>query len=98
MRVSIVSILLAGGALALGACSTSVESRDITLAEQTSRCNDRAISAEVVPAGRETGSARNDYQCQSVHVAPDRSARTNHARQERARAVDRALSGAYPRH
>lgn len=59
MRVSLVSILLAGGTLALGACSTSTE--PMTLAERTEQCRARDVS--MIPTGRETGDARKDYRC-----------------------------------
>jgi hypothetical protein len=61
-----VSILLAGGMLVLGACSTSVEPRTMTLAERTSQCE--RVRAATVPTGRQTGNARNDYQCRSAHA------------------------------
>lgn len=63
MRVSIVSILLAGGMLALGACA-STGSGDMTLAERIEQCR----SGEVVPTGRQTGDARADYDCRTAHA------------------------------
>jgi|GEM_PF-4576080 len=61
MRSSIASILLAGGLLALGACSTPTG--PLTLAERTEQCRGR--DAGIVPTGRETGDARQDYRCVS---------------------------------
>lgn len=61
MRVSVVSILLAGGTLALGACSATVESRAMTLAERTEQCE--RLRTSLVPTGRQTGDARADYDC-----------------------------------
>jgi hypothetical protein len=68
MRVSIVSVFLAGGILALGACSTAGEPPTMTLAERTRQC-ERVIGNELVPSGRETGNPRNDYDCRSRHAA-----------------------------
>ena len=59
MRVSIVSIILAGGTLALGACAT-VESTPMTLAELSEQCQRTGVA----PTGRQTGDARHDYRCQ----------------------------------
>ncbi|HYC68376.1 hypothetical protein [Brevundimonas sp.] len=60
MRVSITSILLAGGMLVLGACSTTAE--PLTLAERTERC--AGPGDELIPTGRQTGDARQDYRCE----------------------------------
>lgn len=75
MRVSIISILLAGGVLVLGACSTTAE--PLTLAERTEQC--AGPGDELIPTGRQTGDARQDYRCKrSVRHADNRSlARTN---------------------
>lgn len=62
MRVSMVSIVLAGGALALGACSASVEPVDLTLAERAEQC---AADSELIPTGQQTGDPRRDYRCLS---------------------------------
>lgn len=59
MRVSIISILLAGGMLVLGACSTTAE--PLTLAERTEQCVGRGD--ELSRTGRQTGDARQDYRC-----------------------------------
>lgn len=59
MRSTIASILLAGGLLALGACSTPTG--PLTLAERTEQCRGR--DASMVPTGRSTGDARQDYVC-----------------------------------
>ena len=61
MRSSIVSILLAGGMLALGACTTP--STPLTLAERVEQCRGRDAAA--VPSGRGTGDARQDFRCSS---------------------------------
>ena len=63
MRVSIVSIILAGGMLALGACATA-DSTPMTLAELADKCQ----RTGVVPTGRQTGDARHDYRCQSANA------------------------------
>jgi len=93
MRVSIVSILLSGGMLALGACGTSVEPRALTLAERTEQC--RAVRAGIVPTGRQTGDARNDYACRTVHAGDrhDRGDRKVGSSTGRSVAIDRALKG-----
>ena len=95
MRVSIVSILLAGGMLALGACSTSGEAVNLTMAERAQICHG-VPRAEVVPTGRHTGDIRNDYECRSVHSGgyQDRADRNvSSAGAARSSAIDRALSG-----
>ena len=61
MRVSIVSIILAGGMLALGACAT-VDSTPMTLAERSAQCPRTGVA----PTGRETGDARHDYRCRGA--------------------------------
>jgi len=92
MRVSIVSILLAGGTLALGACST-VDSGPLTLAELTEQC--RAHRVGISPTGRQTGDARQDYQCNVVHAGGgvfdrrDRNADGAAAARERAAIIRR---------
>ena len=91
MRVPIVSILLAGGMFALGACSTSVESRPMTLAERTQQC-ERLVRGRIVPTGRQTGDARHDYRCTSVHVRADMP-NVRSAASARSAATDRALRG-----
>ena len=62
MRVSIISILLAGGTLALGACSATVESANLTLAERAQQCSADSV---LVSTGQQTGDVRNDYRCRS---------------------------------
>ena len=62
MPVSMVSILLAGGSLALGACSATVEPVDLTLAERAEQCS---ADSELVRTGSQTGDARRDYRCMS---------------------------------
>ncbi|NJC40264.1 hypothetical protein GGQ87_000522 [Brevundimonas alba] len=81
MRVSIVSIVLAGGMLVLGACST-VQEPD-AMAVTDARCRGRA---EAIPTGRQTGDVRQDYRCRSVHAS---NYRPNSGRNV---AIDRALS------
>lgn len=91
MRVSIVSILLAGGVLALGACATG-GSDAMTLAERTEQCR----SSAVVPTGRQTGDARADYDCASSHAVSgvfDRRERNINPDAGRAAAVRRANGG-----
>lgn len=93
MRVSIVSILLSGGMLALGACSASVEAGALTRAERAEQC--RAVRADIAPTGRQTGDARNDYACRSVHARDrhDRGDRKVGSAAGRSAAIDRALKG-----
>lgn len=62
MRASMVSVLLAAGALALAACSTTVEPVSLTLAERAGQC---AADSELVPTGQQTGDPRQDYRCLS---------------------------------
>lgn len=94
MRISIVSILLAGGMLALGACA-SVEPRVMTLAERTDQC--QRLRTEPVPTGRQTGDARHDYSCRSNHglsgVFDRRDRNVTGAASARSAATDRALRG-----
>jgi hypothetical protein len=59
MRASIVSILVAGGALTLGACATA-DSTPMTMAGRAEQCPRTGLA----PTGRETGDARHDYRCQ----------------------------------
>jgi hypothetical protein len=59
MRVSIISILLAGGVLGLGACAT-VDSTSLTLAERAKQCADDAWLGRT---GSQTGDVRQDYRC-----------------------------------
>ncbi len=74
MRVSIISILLAGGMLVLGACSTTPE--PMTLAERTEQCTGRLNA--LIPTGRQTGDARRDYRCKQVRHPDNRNlARTS---------------------
>ena len=86
MRVSIVSMLLAGGVLALGACATSGEPGNLTLAERTSQCE--RLRAETTPTGRQTGDARQDYQCTNRDLPVHRA---NGLGDTRSAAIDRAL-------
>lgn len=62
MRVSIVSICLAGGFLALAACSATVEPVNLTLAERADQCH---ADSELVPTGSQTGDPRQDFRCRS---------------------------------
>ncbi len=66
MRVSIVSMVLVGGMLALGGCSTVAEPGQMTLAERTEQC--RQVRTDIAPTGRQTGDARNDYDCRTLHA------------------------------
>lgn len=65
MRVSIVSIALAGGILTLGACAP-VDSGPMTLAERTEHCE--RLGTSLAPTGRETGDARQDYRCRNIQA------------------------------
>ena len=62
MRASMVPILLAGGALVLGACGATVEPVNLTLAERAAQC---AADSELIPTGQQTGDPRQDYRCLS---------------------------------
>ena len=62
MRFPMVPILLAGGALALGACSATVEPVNLTLAERADQCH---ADSELVPTGSQTGDPRKDFRCRS---------------------------------
>lgn len=73
MRVSILSIVFAGGLLALGACSP-LDRPEMTLAERAEQCE--RTGAQVVPTGRQTGNARNDYDCRSRHAPSYRPSTT----------------------
>ena len=84
MRVSIVSIILAGGMLALGACATA-DSTPMTLAELADKCQ----RTGVVPTGRQTGDARQDYRCRSIQATTYGHGSQNSA--ERASARDKIL-------
>lgn len=91
MRASIVSMLLAGGMLALGACA-STGPDTMTLAERTAQCR----GGEVIPTGRQTGDARADYDCGTSHVSAgvfDRRERNINPGAGRAAAVRKALNG-----
>ena len=81
MRSSMASILLAGGMLALGACSTPTG--PLTLAERTEQCRGRDSVA--VPTGRQTGDARQDYRCESIYASVGSSATYTGQRVDRAR-------------
>ena len=88
MRASIISILLAGGMLVLGACSTTAE--PLTLAERTEQC--AGLGDELIPTGRQTGDARQDYRCKrSVRSYADR----NLARTSLNSAIDRSQTQGY---
>ena len=76
MRASIVSIFLAGGMLALGACAP-VESGPMTLAERTEHCE--RLGTSLAPTGRETGDARQDYRCRNIHATTYGHGRQNSA-------------------
>ena len=66
MRALIVSILLAGGLFPLAACGTLPEPNRPSLAEWTAQCH--RIRGVIVPTGRQTGDARNDFDCTSLHA------------------------------
>ncbi len=91
MRVSIVSILLAGGALCLGACTT-VDSSVMTVAERAEQCRGSAV---LTPTGRNTGNPRQDYNCTSPHDSrASRESRADAGGQRNA-AIDRSLRRGY---
>lgn len=89
MRVSIVSILLAGGMIALGACSTSVDPGDLTVAERAEIC--RGVRGEITATGRQTGDVRQDYRCRSRHARAEANVTSDGA--ARSTAIDRGLQG-----
>ena len=62
MRTSTVSIVLAAGTLALGACSSTVEPVNLTMAERADQCH---ADSELVPTGQQTGDPRQDFRCRS---------------------------------
>jgi hypothetical protein len=92
MRVPIVSVFLAGGMLALGACSTTAQPEVMTMAERAAQCRG---SAELTPTGRSTGNPRHDYSCVGRH--DQRSARESGAGAGGglSTAVDRSLRRGY---
>lgn len=91
MRVSIVSVLLAGSLLALGACSTLGQPSNLTLAELTERCESRG--GHLNPTGQQTGEARRDHRCTGARVP---IVGNGQARSTTNRAIDRALVGRRP--
>ncbi len=93
MRVPTFTLLLAGGALALGACSATTAPVDMARAE-ANPCPPRS---ELVPTGRNTGDARQDFKCRSRHYNPVRDTNARNAASYRNQAIDRALSGRSPR-
>lgn len=96
MRVPTTSILLTGAIIALGACSTSGETVNLTQAQRAEVCRG-AARAEITPTGRQTGEVRHDYECRSVHGGVgylDRRDRNIPNRETgRARAINRAFGG-----
>ncbi|RZJ03551.1 MAG: hypothetical protein EON89_11240 [Brevundimonas sp.] len=86
MRVSIASIVLAGGLLALGACSTADKPGAMTRVEQT-EC--QGPGTELRPTGRRTGDPRQDYRCVSVFARAERNGVTDRGAQ-RSMGIDRA--------
>ncbi len=81
MRVSIVSIVLAGGMLTLGACAP-LDTSPMTLAERTEHCE--RLGSGLEPTGRETGDARQDYRCRNIHATTYAA----HGRNDGARSVE----------
>lgn len=86
MRVSIASIFLAGGMLALGACAP-LDSSPMTLAERTEHCE--RLGTTLAPTGRQTGDARQDYRCRNIRATTFGHGRQNSS--ERASARDKIL-------
>lgn len=86
MRVLIASMLLAGGLLTLGACSTGDAPGQLTQIQQT-EC--RGPGTELRPTGRHTGDVRQDYRCRSVHAIAERNGVTDRGAQ-RSIGIDRA--------
>lgn len=84
MRGSIVTMLLAGGLLTLGACGTLGQPSTFTLAELTERC--AARGGHLTPTNRQTGDARQDNMCTGVQV---RAVNNNPARSQLSSAIDR---------
>ena len=96
MRVPMTSVLLSGAMIALGACSTSGETVNLTQAQRAEVC--RGVNrAEITPTGRQTGEVRHDHECRSVHVGlghfdrRDRNIPNRDA--DRSRAINRAFGG-----
>ncbi len=93
MRVSMVSILLAGGMLALGACSATVEPVNLTLAERAGQC---AADSELIPTGAQTGDPRQDYRCRSGgHRRETSASSVSDGGASRVSPVDRSLRRGY---
>lgn len=86
MRVVIASIVLAGGMLALAACSTPDAPGAVTRVAQT-EC--RGPGTELKPTGRHTGDPRQDYRCVSVFARAERNGVTG-AGAQRSMGIDRA--------
>ena len=93
MRVSMTSIVLAGAVLALGACSASVETVDLTLAERAEQCS---ADSELVRTGSQTGDTRQDYRCRSGgHRRETSASSVNDGGANRISPVDRSLRRGY---
>lgn len=94
MRVPTVSILLVGGVLALGACSTSGEPVNLTRAERAEICRG-ANPARITPTGRQTGDVRRDYDCRGIPAGgwSDRSDRNVGNGRAQSAAINKALGG-----
>ena len=93
MRVLIVSILLAGGTLALGGCATTTTPEVMTVAERAEQC---LGSTELRPTGRTTGNPRHDYRCVGPHdTRASRESRPQGAASAANGAVDRSLRRGY---
>jgi len=85
MRSSMISILLAGGMLFLGACSTTAV--PLTLAERAEQC--AGLGHGLIPTGSQTGDAKQDYKCN--RLAGNWAARS-HARTSLNHAISQGLS------
>jgi len=92
MRVPTLTLLLVGGALALGACSATTGPVDMARAE-VDPCPPRT---NLVPTGRNTGDASKDYECRGIHAGLHRDTNARNAASRRNAAIDRALSGRNP--
>lgn len=88
MRTLISFPVLCLGLLALAGCTTTGDSRDMTLAERAAQCHG---SARLAPTGRQTGDVRRDYMCQSAHAPRESNVVGNGT--ARSGAIDRILLG-----
>jgi hypothetical protein len=91
MRRFLIASGLTAGLLALGACGTLGEPVTLTMAELTTRCEDRG--GVLTPTGAATGRPQSDYICREAMASSSRL--NNAARMDLNRAVDRSLRRGY---